>query len=438
MKTIFSRSFFYSKTFYVGLFAVCFSLIFTRQKLFDNYGCEVCADKAGYYFYLPATFETGFTATKYAEGFDLKHGLGFHIDKNQNKVITKFTYGVALLQVPFYLLAASSAKIFSVTADPYSEFYITFINLGAAFYIVLGLYFFRRWLEYYFKPSSALLTSLILFTGTGLYYYVLDESLMTHMYSFFLFSSILYSSKKFADEKKFKHFIFFMLGLALAILVRPTNIIFGLIAFFMDVRSFSDFKMKWNLYVRLKNIFAGIFILFLVFLPQFIYWKFAFGKFIVWSYQGEGFTLWNAPRFDLVWFSTSGGLLLYTPLIVVSLGVLAWMAIRRIANVAVIVFSFLLISYLCASWYTPLFGECNFGERPMVEYLPIFGFPIAFLLNQYPTFNKTKKIIFTTLLIFCVYYNQSLFSAFNTCFPGNEWDWKVFVNLLKEGATIIR
>ena len=163
-----------SKWIYVLLFLLVLILANVRQRMITNFDCEICADKAGYYMFLPAVVHLGFSAENYPEGFDTAHGDGFRIDRENNKIVTKFTYGVAALLFPFYGAGAVIAKVFSLDVSPYSNYYLFFINIGAAFYLVLGLYFLRKWLGYYVDRKSSFLTILVIFFGTNLYYYVLE------------------------------------------------------------------------------------------------------------------------------------------------------------------------------------------------------------------------------------------------------------------------
>lgn len=424
--------FFNSKWFYVLFFIIIFVFANVRQKRITNFDCEICADKAGYYMYLPATFHMGFRAENYPESFDQKHGDGFFIDRTNNKIITKFSSGVALLQAPFYGLGALIAKLLSLDVLPYSQYYLFFINIGAAFYALLGLYFFKKWLDNYVSAFSAFLSMLLIFFGTNLYYYTLDESLMSHLYSFSMFAIILYTLKTYCQEKGNRYFLIFSVSLAIAILIRPTNVLFGLIAFFFDIRTIDDLKVKANKVFTLKNLLFGTIIFLLIMLPQFLYWNFAFGKYIVWSYQGEGFSYWNNPQFLIVWFSPQSGLFTYTPIIIISLVFSFIMLKNKIPNAALIIVTFLAVSYLCASWSNPYFGICNFGKRPMVEYLPVIMMPVAFLLENYKTYKKLKQFALTFSLILLVYYNLTLFTAFNTCFFGQTWEWEKFLDLLKK------
>jgi hypothetical protein len=293
--------------FYLFLFVCILLLTLNRQNRITNFDCEICADKAGYYIYLAATFHSGFQASNYPEGFEKEHGDGFVLDRVENKVITKYMAGVAFLLAPFYFLGVMIESIFSLSFNPFSKYYMFFVNMGAAFYAVMGLFFLKKWFENYISRGSSMLAILIIFFGTNLYYYTLDESLMSHLYSFSMFSIVLFSLKEFQKSLNLKYFILFSLALSIAILIRPTNALFGFIAFLFLIRKESGILQTLSLIFQPKNIIVGFLILFLIMLPQMIYWNFAYGSYLTWSYQGESFTNWNSPGFFTLWFAPQSG-----------------------------------------------------------------------------------------------------------------------------------
>ncbi len=436
MNRFYNNAYHKSKWIYLLLFVVIFILTNIRQSMVTNFHCEICSDKAGYYMYLPALFQLGFGAENYPEGFDALHGDGFHIDRENDRIITKFTCGVAMLLLPFYGAGTLIAKIFSINTSTYSPYYLFFINIGAVFYIVLGLFFLRKWLENYVDRKISFISILVIFFGTNLYYYVLDESLMSHLYSFSMFAILLYGSHSFCKTKKFRHFLLFIIPLSIAILIRPTNILFAFIAILVDVKNFGMLKNKLKLLLRPKYLFFIFFIFFLVIIPQLLYWKFVYDHYVVWSYRGEGFTFWNKPQLLISWFSPQSGLFTYTPIILLSLIFSVVMLIKKEKNAVLVIASFFALSYMCASWYNPFFGICNFGKRPMVEYLPILMLPIAYMMAYYRSYSKNLQHLILLSTIVLIYYNQALFGAFNTCFFGNAWGWSEFGSLLKNALIL--
>lgn len=84
-----------------------------------TYHSELWADKSGYNVYLPALFIYDFNSDNVPEDIINKTGHGFFLDTVNHVIATKYPYGVALMQAPFWLLAhyASTVK------DGYSIYY---------------------------------------------------------------------------------------------------------------------------------------------------------------------------------------------------------------------------------------------------------------------------------------------------------------------------
>src|SRR5690554_5459863 len=83
--------------------ALVIFLSFNRHSKsgYFNYHSEIWADKAGYYVYLPAAFKFNFDSRQFPDSIQIKTGGGFELLQDQQKVVTKYPYGVALLQAPF-------------------------------------------------------------------------------------------------------------------------------------------------------------------------------------------------------------------------------------------------------------------------------------------------------------------------------------------------
>jgi hypothetical protein len=261
---------------------------------------------------------------------------------------------------------------------------------------------------------------------------------MSHVYSFSLFSVLLFGTKSFMLNKKIKYYLLSALVLALAVLIRPTNILFLFIVLMVDIKNLSQLADRIKLIFLSRNFFYAVLISSIIFLPQALYWKFAFGKYIVWSYEGEEFTYWNNPQFLPVWFSPQSGLFTYTPILILSLISSIVMIRRTIPNGILVVGTFIVVSYMCASWCNPFFGVCNFGKRPMVDYMPILMMPIAFLFQTINQFSKWTRRLLVSSLVLAVYYNLILFAEFNTCFFGSPWDWHTFGRLLLDAVKLIK
>jgi Dolichyl-phosphate-mannose-protein mannosyltransferase len=408
------------------LFLLLFVLACVRQNNVTNYGCEICSDKAGYYFYLPAAFDWGFKADGYKEGFDHQHGDGIKIDRANNKVITKFTCGLATMQLPFYLLGRAANSILNTNQDPYSRFMRFFINIGAAFWCTIGLVFFFRWLTRFVKAQSALITCILCLVGTPLLYYTLDEPLMSHLYSFALFAIALYCAAFFFETNSPKHFLILAISMSMAILIRPTNLLMLFPVLLQSVNTWETVRSRFKQIIFQRLLLLALLFGFLVWVPQLLYWHFAYGKYIVWSYTGEGFYNWASPDFTRTWFSPRSGLFPYAPVLLLSIFTIFPLKKENRTNVVLAISGFISISWLSAAWHNPEFGECNFGLRTFVEYLPVLLLPLAFFIDKIEMFTKSLRLFLYGLLFVSGLYTILLFIGFDTCFTGKSWEWQKF------------
>jgi uncharacterized membrane protein (DUF485 family) len=56
-------------------------------------------------------------------------------------------------------------------------------------------------------------------------------------------------------------------------------------------------------------------------------------------------------------------------------------------------------------------------------------------MDSSPQFYGVLFLLMCTL--FCVYYNLTLFAAFDTCFFGTPWEWDTFGRFLLRALPII-
>ena len=423
-------------TILILLFTFLCSLSIYRHKNVEpnSFRTEIWADRAGYYIYLPSTFLYNFSTKEFPENIETQTGQGFFIDKKKNIIETKYSYGVALLQLPFFLVADGITIIYKKNArNGFSYFYQKAIDFAAAFYLVFGLYLLFLSLKVYFNYKNKIIfvTLSFLFFGTNLYYYGIIETGMSHIYSFFLFSWMLYlviHRGKF--RKKFRFFVLWGLLAGLIVLIRPTNIIFIFIALVWDVSGVKQIFSRIKEFFRIGILPFWFIPVLIIFIPQFVYWKYSTGHFLSYTYVDEGFSNAFNPKITEALFSPNNGLFPYSLIfILVLLGiVLIWKSNKTIGWFSIIVFS--LITYITASWHDWKFG-CGAGMRNMVEYYSLFSFPLAFAVNK--LFLKKKGIVKLSLfavsgllVIISFKVNYHYFG----CYFSGTWDWSDYVKTL--------
>jgi len=421
--------------FFIPLFAICLYLSYDINFLNRIGGLpEIRSDKAHYYAYLPAAFIYNWDASKFPPGIDQKC-FGFVLDKKNNKVVIKMTCGVAILWTPFFLVTHLIAVHWNLQPDGFSDFYERMTVIPGVFYLVLGLFFLSKFLRYYFSRKISYITVLLILAGTNLYFYGIDDGLMSHVNSFFLFSLFLFLLKKFLDggKKSYGLFLGLSIALSLVILIRPTNILLFTWMIFLDVRSWKEIV---NRLIRFLNPWYFLIFLvtaFIVFLPQFFYWKYISGHFVWYSYPGESFSNWNHPQLIRVWFSTLNGFFLYTPLAFFFVAGIILMIAKKVLNGIFIGLSFLVVSYVFASWHCWFFGG-SFGYRPLVEYYALFSLPLAYIIRR---LWKLKNLYFRSILVVLiscsVYYNlrMTYHTRWNT---SAVWAWDDYFQYMESAG----
>lgn len=411
------------------LFCVSLALtwFFHKDATRFNDRSELWSDRAGYYIYLPATFYYHFDTRQMPADLDIQTGGGFSIDTLNNKIDTKYTYGVALLASPFFLTSGLISEITGYdTENGLSMLFMRMMSLAAVVYLILGLWFLKKFLDHYFRQAVSFFVITLIFLGTNLFYYALIDGMMSHVYSFFLFALFLFALKRFLDSSSRRWFILLCITFSLVVLIRPTNIIIGLLFFTWDAASPAEWRNRFRQFLKPSKILVFLVILFVLILPQLIYWKYLSGNWIHFSYRGEGFTNWSDPRILEVLFSPVNGLLTYTPLMFFFIGGIILMIFRNKQNGWLVAGFFILVTLLCASWKMWYFG-CSYGQRSYIEYFTILAIPFGYLTSA---IFKARRVWLSAVLFFFLflftYFNLRLTSSlyrYERCYYGSTWDW---------------
>lgn len=355
------------------------------------------SDMEGYYQYLVHFFIRDWSQF---DRMPWTHPFG------EGKTLSTFTCGMAILWSPFFLVAHLISIFLSLDTSGFSNVYFGSIQFAGIIYTYIGLVFIYKFLCEFFDHKTSLITTSIFFLATNLFYYsVLLGAGMSHAYSFSLIAIYLYFSIQFSKKPSLRNLIYLGLPFALAVLIRPTNIISGLFLIFYGVKSWADLKSRFEFW--LKNYWAIIGLLVLgviVFIPQMAYWHFVTGKFIVFSYQGSGFPFWLAPKFGIVLFGKYNGWLTYTPVAWFGLIGLLILLRRNQMNSAISLLILIIAIYINASWCEPTFSAAV-GQRAMVDFLPFLAIPIAFLISKIQKMPKSAKMVFVVALLFFIYFN---------------------------------
>jgi len=389
------------------VFSICFAFWF--NDLLKNYSVakqqnNFSWDGMGYYSYLPAIF--------YNNGsFDFKENGTVYLPLNADgKRYTKYPYGVALMELPFFGLAVLMTNHSSNSVNGFSTEFADYIRLGNILYVFLGLFFLRRFLLFYFDEIVTSLTLFCCLFGSMLYVYTFVQSEISHGYLFALFCVFIYFNHLWHIEQKTKYLIVLSFVLALISITRFTEIYIFVFFLFWNVKSFTDLKIKIQLFYtnKIQLLLYPLFFI-VLWIPQLIYWKTFLGSYFTNPYVGEKF-YWLDPQIINTLFSYRKGWLLYTPIAV--LGLVGLFFIKKEIPVSKTLFMGLivLLIYVFSCWWDWGYGGC-FGNRAFCQLIAVLSIPIASIVEFicYKIVNaKIKNYISAGLFSFifsCAFLN---------------------------------
>ncbi len=373
-------------------------------------------DSWGYYGYLPAVFvhkDLG-TLEKSIEARTIHgrhqdfvdNGNPLRIDEAKHlgdgRQVMKYSMGIAILMMPFFLIAHFLASILGLPADGYSPIYLYFCNHASLVYVIVGFIFLRKVLSSYFDDKITAATLLSIGLGTNLFYFTSYNPTMSHTFLFGLYCILIYCTKEFYKTPGFLFAgaIGFLCGIIT--LSRPVEILCLAIPFAYGITNMEAFKGR---FVFFKRHWAKILLSAAAYVAvgsiQMIYWKWATGSWIYYSYENEGFDFANPHIYEgLLGFRN--GWLPYTPIMFLAIFGLVFLWKKRDFLWPIILYLPLHI-YIIYSWWCWNYIN-GFGSRPMIETYPLLSIPLAFMIG-FMWKKKWSKILSIIIICGCIFVN---------------------------------
>jgi hypothetical protein len=382
-----------------------------KNKVIDN-------DVVSYYAYLPAAVifhDLNFSFVKNLPAdFEGKIWLG---TAPNGKPVLRMTMGLAILWLPFFLLAHLMAHLLGVSTLGYSWPYSFSIFVAAVFYLLVGLVFLRKILQKYFTDRIAGITLALVVLATNLMYYVISEPGMSHVFSFALITAFLYYTLEWTGKPTFPLSIILGLLSGLIVLIRPVNGLVLIFPLLIRLSSVSDAKAR--VVSNLKFIAVAGISAFLIVLPQLVYWKIQTGHFVFNSYMESGKFYFFSPNVINGLFSFRKGWLIYTPVMFFALtGLFFLNKYAKGLQLATSVFLGLFI-YVIFSWWCWWYGG-SYGSRPMIEIYGILAIPMAASLTVLTKRDLWVKAFAGILLVALLALNQFQMGQYRTSLL--HWD----------------
>ncbi|MEI6764761.1 MAG: hypothetical protein WCM76_03910 [Bacteroidota bacterium] len=365
---------------------------------------NINADGVGYYDYLPSIFihhdfiRKNATTDKNPLLYKRVDNFGGYVPYGNFKV-NKYTCGTALLQLPFFIAARQTATLERNFNDGFQMPFQRGVRVAALFYLFLSLFFLKKTLKLFdIKIWVIALMQLLLVFATGVSHYANYDAAFSHIYSLFAIMVFSYFVKSFFKSHSARDIILACMMLGLIIILRQINFIIILFIPFLAGSSAvfkagmrSLFKKPAALAIGILSAAAVVFI-------QCLAWYAQTGSFILYSYQGEGFNFAH-PEIINVLFSFQKGLFVYTPVLIISLFGLAWLAYKRLFYQLLSWLAFFLIlTYVLASWHNWYYGS-SFGLRAYIDFYAVFFILFAIFLNGIGTIMKVIIALISLITI---------------------------------------
>lgn len=384
---------------------------YRAYKLTPN---ELSWDAFGYYMYLPATFVHGDPLLKdvtWAKELLQRQpeisGTLYQVSQAPDgSPMYFFLMGMAILYLPFFLLAHGYAAISGQPMDGFSTPYQASLALGFLLYTWIGLVHLRRILRHFFSEGVAAWVIIMVSMGTNWFHFMTVKNLETANALFMLMAVLVWNTMEWHRTQRFQNAAWVAASLAMITLVKPSEVLALLIPVLWGVHDKTTWRMKWALIVRLRaQVLKAISIGMLVLLPQMLYWWVRTGSPIYDSYKnpGVGLDLWSPHLADML-FSFRKGWLLYTPIMAFALFGFLFLWKRRRDLFPVILIWFLAAFWIICSWSEWWYGA-SYSVRPMITTYVLLSIPLGFCIEAIRSSNIFVRAVLFTLQSALIVFN---------------------------------
>lgn len=397
----------------LAILAVAFTIFWTndthkkwRREALLSY------DAAIYYSYLPAVFIYKDLDLRYVDTLPAhmkEHYKVYYEQLPNGKRFIKTTMGLAYLHLPFFFLGHWKAGLAGKSQNGYSRSYENFLVYGTFCYVVLALILLSRVLHAYFSDLATAFSLLSVGVGTNLLYYSTLEGLHVHAYNFSLFCFFLYGVYRYFKRPAFWKALLLGMLLGLIALIRPTNILVGLLIPLFGIRNGADLKERFLFFWKnWPSVLAFSLAFFIPWIPQMAFWHYVSGQWLFFSYGTEERFFWTDPKFLYGFFSYRKGLFVYTPVMAFAFLGFLWLKKYAAGFFWPLLVFIPLNFYVIFSWWSWWYGGC-YGMRPAIDSYGLLAIPLAAFFTW--LFRKKKYVILPVIAAWGFLIYLSLFQT---------------------------
>jgi hypothetical protein len=346
-----------------------------------------------------------------------------HLDGDH--FLSMFTCGVAYMQAPWAALGHVLAWATGSPMDGYSAPYALALMGGMGVYMGCAGNLLFHALRRRFPVHLALAVPLLILAGTNLFFYAVRQPAMSHAYVYLLFCALLYLIERNIERPSPWRTAGILVTCSLAVLVRQLHaivVLFPLLYLVPDGAAFRA-RIAW-LTQRPSVTLAGLFLAIALWLPQLAYWHAVTGHWFIfpYGYKGEHFDHLSDPRIADVLWGVRNGWLVHSPVMILAVIGLCWMAWRKILGARTILVILVLVLYSYAAWWCWWLGGA-FGHRGFVDYYPFLAIPLAFSLDRIAATRWWVRAPVLLLVALMVVANLRMTERYEWFWSEPDWTW---------------
>jgi hypothetical protein len=371
------------------------------------------SDNQGYYQWLPSVLidhnvDTMYWCSRLPSG----------------KYLSAFTFGVALLQLPFFLIGHAWAHVTGQPTDGFSAPYAYSIMMSAATYAGLGCVLAYRLAKRFCLGRYAMAAALVMFFGTNLLYYSAHEGNMSHVYSFFLIGWFAWCCIRLMGNGRVIHIVGAVLSFGLLVLVRQVNIVVIAFPVLLALRTPEGISRMLHSILKHRVAFSlSVAVAFLPYLGMMLYWRRITGSFVAFGYQTDGPAFyWGEMVPGLVLLGIRNGWLLYTPIMAPVLAWLAYSVLKGRRPALGVLLPVVLICIVYAAWWCWYLGT-SFGHRGFIDLYALLAIPMAWMFRSLWRSGRPVRVVSVLLLIALLWLNLGMTERYTWHWSQDSWTW---------------
>lgn len=330
--------------------------------------------------------------------------------------------GVAVLMLPFFLIAHALTLWSNLPPDGFSLYYQVAASLSGLCYGTAGLAILARVLQRHVTGGVVLATMATITFGTNYFHYLTLDATFSHAYGFFLVASLLWVTERWWSSPTRATTLQLGLVVGALFLVRHSHLLLLLIP---------ALYRPSELWARRTSIAGAGLVALVVAFPQLAVYKAVTDSWIVSPYSLLPATMsLGSPEIVGVLFWLPKGLFFWSPVLLLCIAGLFLLrgSLRSFLGPTLAVF--VALTWLVGSWYDWQFGG-SYGHRGFTDILPLLSLPMAAALHRLTTVRPPLRWAGTGLVAACVALSLfQMLQYWNGLIPFQNTTWSDYSAIL--------